>query len=142
MWQMIKENLDTKVKRCCGTYTSFKQGLQYAPEVIDDNLIEMGVDPDERDNEIGDFMQMGGKVAIAHNGFQFYLTKQINDCYGHTVRDPSGCIRIGGKVVWKRGRDIRIAFVLSVVNPDEILIETLDEEHQTLYVPHTELKAA
>ena len=44
--------------------------------------------------------------------------------------------------MWKKGRDIRIASVLSVVNPDEILIETLDEEHKTVYVPHTELKAA
>ena len=142
MWQMIKENLDTKAKHCCGTYSSFKQGLQYAPEVLDDNLIELEVDTDERDNEIGDFMQMGGKVAIAHNGYQFYLTKKIKDPYGNIVANPSGCIRIGGKVQWKKGRDVRIATVLSIVSPNEILVETLDDAHIVQYVPYTELKAA
>lgn len=142
MWQLIKENLDTKVKRCCGTYPSIKMGLEFAPEVLDFYLDDLKVGIDEKDDIIGDFMQMGGKVAVVCKGFQFYLTKQINDCSGHTVRDPSGCIRVGGKVVWKNGKDIRIAFVTSIVNPDEINIETLDGEHKSMKVPYTELKAA
>ena len=142
MWQMIKENLDTKVKRCCGSYSSFKQGLQYAPEVLDDNLTDLKVGIDEKDDAIGDFMQMGGKVAVSRNGFQFYLSKRCKDVYGNTIAEPSGCVRIGGKVVWKKGRDIRLAIVKDIVSPDAVTVETLDGDAEVAIVSYTELKAA
>lgn len=142
MWQMVKENLETKVRHVCGTYSSVKQGLQYAPEVLDDNLTEMKVDIDEKDDKIGDFMQAGGKLAIVCDGYQFYLTKKIRDCYGNIVADPSGCIRIGGKVVWKKGKDIRIAIVKDIVSPDAVTVETLDGDAEVAIVSCTELKAA
>lgn len=139
---MIKENLNTKVKRCCGTYSSVKMGLHYAPEVLDDNLTEMKVDIDEKDNKIGDFMQAGGKLAIVCDGHQFYLTKRIRDGYGNIVAEPSGCIRIGGKVVWKKGKNIRIAIVKDIVSPEAVTIETLDGDAEVAVVPYKALRAA
>ena len=142
MWQMIKENLNTKVKHCCGTYSSAKMGLGYAPEVLDDNLTEMNVDIDEKDDKIGDFMQAGGKLAIVCDGHQFYLTKRIRDGYGNVVAEPSGCIRIGGKVVWKKRKDIRIAIVKDIVSPDAVTVETLDGDAEVAIVSYKALKAA
>lgn len=142
MWQMVKENLETKVRHVCGTYSSVKQGLHYAPDVLDDNLTEMKVDIDEKDDKIGDFMQAGGKLAIVCDGFQFYLTKKIRDGYGNIVAEPSGCIRIGGKVVWKKGKDIRIAIVKDIVSPDAVTVETLDGDAEVAIVSYKALKAA
>ena len=142
MWQMVKENLETKVRHVCGTYSSVKQGLQYAPEILDYQLDELKVGIDEKDDIIGDFMQMGGKVAVSGGGHQFYLTKKISDCYGNIVADPSGCIRIGGKVVWKKGKDIRIAIVKDIVSPESVTVETLDGDAEVAIVSCTELKAA
>lgn len=142
MWQMVKENLETKVRHVCGTYSSAKMGLQYAPEVLDDNLTEMNVDIDEKDDKIGDFMQAGGKLAIVCDGHQFYLTKKIKDPYGNIVAEPSGCIRIGGKVVWKKGKDIRIAIVKDIVSPDAVTVETLDGDAEVAIVSYKALKAA
>ena len=142
MWQMVKENLETKARHVCGTYSSAKMGLHYAPEVLDDNLTEMKVDIDEKDDKIGDFMQAGGKLAVVCNGYQFYLTKKIRDPYGNFFAEPSGCVRIGGKVVWKKGRDIRIAIVRDIVSPDAVTVETLDGDAEVAIVSYTELKAA
>ena len=140
MWQMIKENLKTKVKHCCGTYTSLKQGLQYAPEVLDDNFDELDVGIDEKDDLIGDFMQAGGKMAVVCKGFQFYLTKRIKDGYGNQIAEPSGCIRIGGKAVWRRGDDIRIVEVTGIDSPQRIEVVSLDGYAVGGAVPVTELK--
>ena len=142
MWQMVKETLETKVRRVCGTYSSVKMGLHYAPEVLDDNLTEMKVDIDEKDDKIGDFMQAGGKLAIVCDGHQFYLTKKIRDGYGNFVAEPSGCIRIGGKVVWKKGKDIRIAIVKDIVSPEAVTIETLDGDAEVAVASYKALKAA
>ena len=141
MWQMIKENLETKAKRTCGTYTSFKQGLQYAPEVLDGNLEELNAGIDERDEMIGDFMQMGGKVAIVFRGYQFYLTKRIRDDYGNTIANPSGCIRIGGKAEWRNGKDIRIV-VVEAIAIDKVSVVSLDSDRLEATVPWNSLKAA
>ena len=141
MWQMIKENLETGKKRCCGTYTSFRQGLQYAPEVLDCNLYELEVETDEKDDIIGDFMQMGGKVAVVCEGYQFYLTRKIMNDYGKVLEEPSRCIRIGGKVKWKKGKNIRMAKVTEISSPDDVTIECLDGEKGVAVVPWDELKA-
>ena len=142
MWQMVRENLDTKVKKVCGTYSSAKQGLNYAPEVLDTYFDEMKVGIDDKDDKIGDFMQACGKLAVVCNGWQFYLSKKIHDPYGTTVAEPSGCIRIGGKVAWKNGKDIRLAIVKDIVSPDAVTVETLDGEAEVAIVSYTELKAA
>lgn len=143
MWEMVKENLATRVKRRCGEYTSVRMGLQYAPEILDYHLDELKAGIDEKDELIGDFMQMGGKVAVVCNGYQFYLTRKMFDCSGNMMRDPSGCIRVGGKAELKRkGQTIRIVTVKEIASPDSVTVETLDGDHAVLTVPYTELKAA
>ena len=93
MWQMIKEEIKTGKCKPCGEYSSRKQGLQYAPDVLEGRLTDLKVDIDEKDDLIGDFMQCGGKMAVVANGYQFYLSKRMFDVWGKRVSDPDGTIR-------------------------------------------------
>lgn len=142
MWQMAKENLKTGEMELCGTYSSLKQGLQYAPEVLDVNFDEIKVDTDTKDEKIGDLMQCGGKLAVVVKGYQFFLSKKMFDVYGETVASPSGSIRIGGKAKWKnpKGGVVYEVMVKDIVSPSLVKMET--EDGMFIEVPFSELKAA
>lgn len=147
MWQLVKENLETGKRRGCGEYTSVKQALSYAPEVLDWALEDAGADIDERDELIGDFMQCGGKLAIVCNGYQIYLTKKCLDCCGKPVREPSGCIRINGKAVWTDpdGGGKYLVKVNRIDCPELVTCSRLYEDGTDcgdLECPWNELKAA
>ena len=142
MWQMVKENLKTGQMYTCGTYSSRKQGLHYAPEVLDCNFHELEMDIDEKDDKIGDFMQCGGKLAIVVGDWQFFLTKRMFDCYGHKVAEPSGSIRIGGRAKWKDpdGGAVYEVEIKGISSPELVKMETVDGSF--IEAPYTELKAA
>ena len=145
MWQLVKENLETGKRNWCGSYPSVKKALAYAPEVLDWALDEVGADIDEKDELIGNFMQCGGKLAIVCNGYQIYLTKQCLDVYGNPVREPSGCIRINGKALWKDpdGGGKYLVKVNRIDCPELVSCSKLsDEGCGDLECPWNELKAA
>lgn len=119
-WQMVQEEIKTGKTQCCGEYTSRKQGLQYAPDVLNCNFNELGVENDEKDDLIGDFMQCGGKMAVVTNGYQFYLSKRMYDVYGKRVAEPSGTIRVNGLAKWKDPDGGRVILVVvdEIVSPE------------------------
>ena len=147
MWQLVKENLETGKIKGCGSYSSVKQALSYAPEVLDWALEDAGADIDERDELIGDFMQCGGKMAIVHNGYQIYLTKHCLDVYGKLVKEPSWCIRINGKAIWKDPEGggkhlVRISRIEGTECVSCIELSDSGEELGEVECPLHELKAA
>lgn len=122
MWQMIKEEIKTGKCEWCGSYDSRKQGLQYAPDVLEDHLEELKVDIDDKDDLTGDFMQCGGKMAVVAKGYQFYLSKRMFDVYGKRIADPHGTIRVNGLAKWKDpdgGRTILVV-VDEIESPDMV----------------------
>ena len=112
MWQMIREEIKTGKCESCGEYSSRKQGLQYAHDVLDSALYDVEVTIDERDELIGNFMQCGGKMAVQVDGYQFYLSKRMFDVYGKRIADPHGTIRVNGLAKWKDPDGGRIILVV------------------------------
>jgi hypothetical protein len=121
MWQMIKEEISTGKCKWCGSYDSRKQGIAYAPEVLDCQFDDMGkTDPDLKDELIGDFMRCGGKMAVQVEGYQFYLSKRMFDVYGKRIADPHSTIRVNGKAKWKDPDGGRVILVVvdEIVSPE------------------------
>lgn len=147
MWQLVKENLETGKRSGCGAYTSVKQALVYAPDVLDWVLDEVGADIDEKDELTGNFKQCGGKLAIVCNRYQIYLTKQCLDVYGKPVCEPSGCIRINGNAIWTDpdgGAKYKVR-VNRIDSPELVTCSMLYDDGRDcgdLECPWNELKAA
>ena len=146
MWQMVKEEIATGKAECCGSYNSRKQGVQYAPEVLDCQFYDMEIiDPDRKDELIGDFMQCDGKMAIVVDGYQFYLTKRMFDVYGKRIADPHSVIHVNGLAKWKDpdgGRDI-LVMVDEIVSPELVKCHYFNGNVKgEVECPWTELTAA
>lgn len=122
MWQMIKEEIETGKCEVCGEYSSRKQGLQYAHDVLDSALCDVEVLIDNRDDLIWNFMQCGGKMAIVANGYQFYLSKRMFDVYGKRIADPHSTIRVNGLAKWKDpdGGKIILVVVDEIESPEMV----------------------
>ena len=87
-WFMVeRDSVSGKIKGH-GQYTSRKQGLQYATDILDYYLKEYGCDIDERDDLIADFIIAKGKSRIEYKGKQFFFAQNTFDCYGHTKNYP------------------------------------------------------
>ena len=145
MWQMIQEEIKTGKTKWCGSYDSRKQGLQYAPDVLDAHLDELKVDIDEKDELIGDFMQCGGKMAIVANGYQFYLTKRMFDVYGKRIADPHSVIHVNGLAKWKDPDGGRVILVMvdEIVSPELVKCHYFNGNvNGEVECPWTELTAA
>ena len=143
MWQMIKEEIKPGKCEACGEYSSRKQGLQYAPEVLDSALYDVEVPADERDGLIGDFMQCGGKMAIVANGYQFYLSKRMFDVWGKRLADPHGTIRVNGLAKWTNPDGGRIILVVvdEIESPEMVRCHYHDGKGE-VEAPFAELTAA
>lgn len=144
MWQMVKEEIATGRCWCCGEYSSRKEGIQYAPEVLDDHFDEMGItDPDLKDDKIGDFMQCGGKMAVEVDGFQFFLSKRMFDVYGKRIADPKGVIRVNGTAKWKDpdGGKVILVVVDEIASPEVVKCHYLNGKGE-VECPWEELSAA
>lgn len=144
MWQMIKEEIATGKCECCGEYTSRKQGIAYAPEVLDCQFDEMEIgDPDLKDDLIGNFMQCGGKMAVQVDGCQFYLSKRMFDVYGKRIADPHSAIRVNGKAKWKDPDGGRVILVVvdEIVSPELVKCHYFEGDGE-VECPWDELTAA
>lgn len=144
MWQMIKEEIKTGKCECCGEYTSRKQGIAYAPEVLDCQFDEMEIgDPDLKDDLIGNFMQCGGKMAVRVDGCQFYLSKRMFDVYGKRIADPHSAIRVNGKAKWKDPDGGRVILVVvdEIVSPELVKCHYFEGDGE-VECPWDELTAA
>ncbi len=145
MWQMIKEEIETGKCECCGSYNSRKEGIQYAPEVLDDQFYDMEIiDPDLKDEKIGDFMQCGGKMAVVVDGFQFYLSKRMFDVFGKRLSDPHSVIRVNGKAKWKDpdGGKVILVVVDEIVSPDLVRCHSFNGDGTEVETTFDELSAA
>lgn len=145
MWQMVKEEISTGKCECCGEYTSRKQGIAYAPEVLDCQFDDMGkTDPDLKDDKIGDFMQCGGKMAVQVDGYQFYLSKRMFDVYGKRIADPHGTLRVHGKAKWKDpdGGNTILVEIDDIVGPDMVKCHSADGGGTEVEAVWTELTPA
>ena len=143
MWEIVRENLKSGQMESCGTYTSLKQGLQYAPEILDCHFSEQGIGIDEKDEKIGEFMQCGGRLAVVAGDWQYFLTKQMFDVYEKKIAEPSGCIRIGGKAKWKQpfaNGTTQEVDVVRIFAPNDIRVKM--PQGNECVAKHSELKAA
>ena len=144
MWQMIKEEIETGKCECCGSYDSRKKGVAYAPEVLDCQFYDMEIiDPDLKDDKIGDFMQCGGKMAVQVDGYQFYLSKRMFDVYGKRHADPKGAIRVNGQAKWKDPDGGRVILVVvdEIVSPELVRCHYFNNDGE-VECPWHELTAA
>lgn len=143
MWEMIREEIATGKCESCGEYSSRKQGLQYAHDVLDSALYDVEVTIDERDELIGNFMQCGGKMAIVANGYQFFLSKRMFDVYGKRIADPHSVIRVNGKAKWKDPDGGRVILVVvdEIVSPELVKCHYFNNDGE-VECPWHELTAA
>ena len=119
-------------------------GVQYAPEVLDCQFYDMEIiDPDRKDDLIGDFMQCDGKMAVVVDGFQFYLTKRMFDVYGKRIADPHSTIRVNGRAKWKDPYGGRVVLVVvdEITSPEMVYCHYADNSGE-VECPWTELTAA
>ena len=144
MWEMIKEEIATGKCKSCGEYISRKQGIAYAPEVLDCQFYDMEIiDPDRKDDLIGDFMRCDGKMAVQVDGYQFYLSKRMFDVYGKRIADPKGAIRVNGQAKWKDPDGGRVILVVvdEIVSPELVKCHYIGNDGE-VECPWRELTAA
>lgn len=141
-WELVKEYM--KSGRCepNGLYSSRKEGLRYAPAVLDTALADCGMDAEERGERIDEFVRCGGRAALVAGDVQFYLSKRMFDVFGHRFADPRGTLRVGGKAVWKDpdGGAIHLVVVDEMDSPEMVRCHELGGGGMELEAPWHELR--
>lgn len=82
-YDFVKHNVKTGKLTHLGSSSTIKGYLPYLPEMLDDNLTELGCGIDRKDELIGDFMCGKGRKAVRYGDYAFYLDKGVFDIYGN-----------------------------------------------------------